>query len=48
VVVVSADATPTQVDRLLQAGVAGYLTKPIDVRELLSVVERVSAGEKVA
>ncbi|HUO48431.1 MAG TPA: PAS domain S-box protein [Acidimicrobiales bacterium] len=48
VVVVSADATPTQVDRLLQAGVAGYLTKPIDVRELLSVVERVSAGEQVA
>jgi PAS domain S-box-containing protein len=48
VVVVSADATPTQVDRLLQAGVAGYLTKPIDVRELLSVVERVSTGEKVA
>jgi len=48
VVVVSADATPTQVDRLRAAGIAGYLTKPIDVRELLSVVERVSAGEKVA
>jgi len=48
VVVVSADATPTQVDRLRAAGVAGYLTKPIDVRELLSVVERVSAGERVA
>jgi PAS domain S-box-containing protein len=48
VVVVSADATPTQVERLRAAGVAAYLTKPIDVRELLDVVDSVSAGERVA
>jgi signal transduction histidine kinase/CheY-like chemotaxis protein len=40
IVVVSADATPTQVERLQQAGAADYLTKPIDVRLLLETVER--------
>jgi PAS domain S-box-containing protein len=48
VVVVSADATPTQIERLLGAGVAAYLTKPIDVRELLDVVAVVAAGERVS
>jgi CheY-like chemotaxis protein len=48
VVVVSADATPNQIDRLRAAGVAAYLTKPIDVRELLDVVEAVSAREKAS
>lgn len=38
VVILSADATPTQLDRLLSAGAAGYLTKPIDVRSLLDIV----------
>jgi CheY-like chemotaxis protein/anti-sigma regulatory factor (Ser/Thr protein kinase) len=38
VVVISADATPTQVDSLLAAGAVEYLTKPIDVEQLLDVV----------
>ena len=38
VVVVSADATPTQIERLLAAGAAEYMTKPIDVERLLDVV----------
>ena len=42
VVVITADATPAQVRRLRRAGVAAYLTKPIDVRELLDVVVRAS------
>jgi PAS domain S-box-containing protein len=42
VVVVSADATPTQIEKLRDRGVAAYLTKPIDVRELLRVVDDVS------
>jgi PAS domain S-box-containing protein len=39
VVIVSADATVGQVQRLLSAGAAGYLTKPIDVRELLRIID---------
>ena len=38
VVMVSADATPRQVQRLLDAGATDYLTKPIDVRRLLQIV----------
>ena len=36
---VSADATPGQVRRLLAAGATAYLTKPIDVRDLLHVLD---------
>jgi PAS domain S-box-containing protein len=42
VVVVTADATPSQIQRLRAMGVAEYLTKPIDIRELLRVVEAMS------
>ena len=38
VVVLSADATPAQFERLLAAGATGYLTKPIDVESLLTTV----------
>jgi PAS domain S-box-containing protein len=38
VVIVSADATPGQVERLRTAGAAGYVTKPIDVEWLLDTV----------
>jgi CheY-like chemotaxis protein len=44
VVVVTADATPSQIQRLRDSGVAAYLTKPIDIRELLRVVETVATG----
>jgi CheY-like chemotaxis protein len=40
VVIVSADATPGQVALLLAAGARAYLTKPVDVHELLSVTGR--------
>jgi signal transduction histidine kinase/CheY-like chemotaxis protein len=39
VIVLSADATPGQVRRLVAAGARAYLTKPLDVRELLTHVE---------
>jgi PAS domain S-box-containing protein len=39
VVIVSADATPRQVERLLSRGAHAYLTKPIDVAELVRVVD---------
>jgi CheY-like chemotaxis protein len=39
VVVVSADATRGRVQRLMDDGATGYLTKPLDVAELLEVVD---------
>jgi signal transduction histidine kinase/ActR/RegA family two-component response regulator len=39
VVIVSADATPGQIQRLLSAGALAYLTKPIDVGQLLQIFD---------
>ncbi len=39
VVMLSADATERQVERLLAAGACAYLTKPLDVRQFLAVVD---------
>ena len=36
IVIVSADATPGQIERLLAEGATGYLTKPLDLQELLA------------
>ena len=45
VVVISADATPHRIERLRAAGAQDYLTKPINVRELLRVLrERLPAA----
>jgi PAS domain S-box-containing protein len=39
VIIVSADATTGQIERMLQAGAQKYLTKPFDVREFLAVLD---------
>jgi PAS domain S-box-containing protein len=39
VVMLSADATRRQIDNLLALGARAYLTKPLDVRALLSIVD---------
>ncbi len=39
VIIVSADATPQQIDTALDAGAVRYLTKPVDVTELLAVLD---------
>jgi CheY-like chemotaxis protein len=39
VVVVSADATPGQVERLRAAGADAFLTKPIDVPAFLQTID---------
>ena len=39
VVVISADATPGQIQRLLDAGARDYLTKPLDVQQFLTVLD---------
>ncbi|MDQ7840579.1 MAG: ATP-binding protein [bacterium] len=41
VVVISADATPGQVGRLIEAGARDYLTKPLDVRRLMGVLDSI-------
>ncbi|HAF02240.1 MAG TPA: hypothetical protein DCG89_00340 [Spartobacteria bacterium] len=41
VVVISADATASQIERLLAAGARNYLTKPISVEPFLAVVDEV-------
>jgi len=41
VVVLSADASPGQIDRLMMLGADAYLTKPIDLKEFYRVLERV-------
>jgi PAS domain S-box-containing protein len=43
VVMVTADATVGQVQRLLSAGAVAYLTKPLDVARLLSLVDEMLA-----
>lgn len=40
VVVISADAMPNQLNRLLNAGVKQYLTKPLDISEFLKVINK--------
>ena len=44
VYVVSADATAGQVVRMRAAGAAGYLTKPLDVRRVLALLDSVLEG----
>ncbi len=39
VVILSADATPTRIERLLAQGARAYLTKPFDVAELLALFD---------
>jgi len=44
VVVLSADATPSQIERLLAAGARNYLTKPFDIDPFLAVVDEMVAA----
>jgi CheY-like chemotaxis protein len=41
VVVISGDATPSQIERLLVLGAQNYLTKPFEVQPFLAVVDEV-------
>jgi CheY-like chemotaxis protein/two-component sensor histidine kinase len=48
VIVVSADATARQIERLRSAGARDYLTKPLDVDQFLNVVDACLLGRPVA
>jgi CheY-like chemotaxis protein len=39
VAVLSADATPRQIERLLASGAVAYLTKPLEIAEVLRLVD---------
>jgi PAS domain S-box-containing protein len=39
VVILSADATPRQIERLRVAGAYAYLTKPLDIRQFITVLD---------
>jgi CheY-like chemotaxis protein len=42
VVILSADARPTLIEQLLAQGVRAFLTKPLDVKELLELLDAVA------
>ena len=46
VIMVSADATPTQIQRLLGLGAKAYLTKPLEIPALLQVVDGALAEKR--
>jgi CheY-like chemotaxis protein len=48
VVVLSADATPSQIERLLGAGARNYLTKPFDIDPFLAIVDEMVSEPAVA
>jgi AmiR/NasT family two-component response regulator len=39
VIILSADASPSQVPRLLALGAHAYVTKPIDITRFLEIVD---------
>ena len=41
VVIVSADATPSQIKRLRAEGARDYLTKPVDVKKFLDALDKI-------
>jgi CheY-like chemotaxis protein len=43
VVVLSGDATPSQIERLLVLGARNYLTKPFEIEPFLAVVDQALA-----
>lgn len=48
IIVISADATPKQVEKMLDAGATAYLAKPFDVGHLLQTVDNLLAVREAA
>jgi CheY-like chemotaxis protein len=46
VAILSADATPGQIERLRALGAQHYFTKPIDVNRLLQLFDDTAAGRR--
>ncbi len=47
VTILSADATAGQINRLMEAGARDYLTKPLDVRKFIHLLEKTIPGSDV-
>jgi CheY-like chemotaxis protein len=43
VAILSADARPSQIEHMLKQGARAFLTKPLDVQELLGLLDTISA-----
>jgi CheY-like chemotaxis protein len=43
VVILSADARPSQIERLLGQGARAYLTKPLDIKQFLTLLDAIAA-----
>lgn len=41
VIVISADATPSQIERMLAAGARDYITKPFEIRRFLLMFDEI-------
>ena len=48
VVILSADATPGRLERLVEAGAVAWLSKPLDIHEFMRVVDRALGRSRVA
>ena len=48
VIVLSADATPGQNRKFLDAGAFAYMTKPLDLTELLRVIDEITGEAAIA
>jgi CheY-like chemotaxis protein len=48
VIVLSADVSPSQIERMLQAGASNYLTKPFEIKRLLCLVDEALASRAQA
>ncbi len=46
-VIICADATHSQIKQLLAAGASDYVTKPIDVRRFLEIVDGTLGGGSI-
>jgi CheY-like chemotaxis protein len=47
VIVLSADATPAHMRRLLASGACAYLTKPLDLPRVLDTLDRVIGARQM-
>ncbi len=47
-VILSADARPGLITRMLKEGARAFLTKPLDVKELLALLDTIAAEQEQA